>query len=123
MLCVRAGLAWACSAGDGRGSDTRDAARIGELRLDREPASPQWAGCAQLMPIPGSRGPAALEEGLALRAGDYSPGDQLGKYRVLEVLGRGSNGVTYKARAGPPHVLLPAAALAPAPPRLTTRTP
>lgn len=29
-------------------------------------------------------------------AGDYRPGDQLGKYRVLEVIGRGSNGVTYK---------------------------
>ena len=32
----------------------------------------------------------------ALAAGDYKPGDVLGKYRVLEVIGRGSNGVTYK---------------------------
>ena len=31
-------------------------------------------------------------------AGDYKPGDVLGKYRVLEVIGRGSNGVTYKVR-------------------------
>ena len=31
-----------------------------------------------------------------VRAGDYRPGDQLGKYQVLEVIGRGSNGVTYK---------------------------
>lgn len=31
-----------------------------------------------------------------MSAGDYIPGDVLGKYRVLEVIGRGSNGVTYK---------------------------
>lgn len=33
---------------------------------------------------------------VTLAAGDYKPGDMLGKYRVLEVIGRGSNGVTYK---------------------------
>ena len=29
--------------------------------------------------------------------GDYSPGDVLGeKYTIIEIIGRGSNGVTYK---------------------------
>ena len=35
-------------------------------------------------------------DNVVLTAGDYKPGDVLGKYRVLEVIGRGSNGVTYK---------------------------
>lgn len=114
-LCALAGLLWVCCAGDGRTSDTQDAAWSDELRLEREPASPQWAGAAQLTHSPSHlcagrtrlggvrpqvrllwRGGALTRD--ALPAGDYSPGDQLGKYRVLEVLGRGSNGVTYKVR-------------------------
>ena len=43
-----------------------------------------------------STGAAEPVDLYGVRAGDYRPGDQLGKYRVLEVIGRGSNGVTYK---------------------------
>ena len=32
-----------------------------------------------------------------MTAGDYQPGDVLGgKYKVLGVMGRGSNGITYR---------------------------
>ncbi|KAK9834867.1 hypothetical protein WJX81_004804 [Elliptochloris bilobata] len=60
-----------CCIEDKRGSEPKEAAQLDELTLAGE-ASPAWAG-------------------------DYKPGDVLGKYRVLDVIGRGSNGVTYKA--------------------------
>lgn len=45
---------------------------------------------------------AALEA-VSTSAGDYSAGDLLGgKYRVQEVIGRGSSGVTYRVRLSTP---------------------
>lgn len=39
------------------------------------------------------------------RVGDFKEGDVIdGRYRVVQVIGRGSNGVTYKAR--PPFLRL-----------------
>jgi hypothetical protein len=45
---------------------------------------------------------------IACLVGDYKPGDVLGgKYKVVDVMGRGSNGITYKAWPLSPQAIAP----------------
>ena len=53
-----------------------------------------------LVPTPRSLPTAAEQRSLALNPADYGPGDAVGDYQIVSVLGRGATGVTYRATKG-----------------------
>ena len=58
---------------------------------------PAWSGRPAPFTCTTMRNMHSFAQGGLASAGDYSPGDVLGqKYTVVEVIGRGSNGVTYR---------------------------